>query len=280
MQVKPLIRILEAHSPISAIIAEKASYTEKDINKQFDGFWSSSLTDSIEMGMPDIEALDVSKRLSNIDNIFDVTTKPLIMDLDTGEIEHFELNIRTIERLGISAVIIEDKKGLKKNSLFGNSVDQSQEEMEVFAEKISIGRAKRLSTDFMIIARIESLILEKGMDDAIKRAKKYVEAGADAIMIHSRKKEPEEIFTFSKIFRTYFENIPLVCVPTSYNCVKEDELQKSGFNIVIYANHLMRSSYPAMKSVAYNILKYGRSAEVDDELISIKEVLELIPGTK
>ena len=281
LKIKPITRFLEAHSPISAIIAEKSSYIDKTVIKQFDGFWSSSLTDSIEMGMPDIEALDVSKRLSNIDNIFDVTTKPLIMDLDTGgKLEHFQINLKTIERLGISAVIIEDKKGLKKNSLFGNEVAQEQEDIDVFSEKISIGRSTRLSSDFMIIARIESLILENGMDDAIERAKRYVEAGADAIMIHSRLKEPDEIFMFAKLFRSYFEHVPLVCVPTSYNHIKEEELQKVGFNIVIYANHLMRSSYPAMKSVAYSILKHGRSAEVDKELISIKEVLDLIPGTK
>tara|TARA_Y100000589_G_scaffold329459_1_gene376088 strand:- start:124 stop:1422 length:1299 start_codon:yes stop_codon:yes gene_type:complete len=281
LQIKPIIRFIEAHSPISAIIAEKASFSVKNVNREFDGFWSSSLTDSIEMGMPDIEALDVSKRLYNIGNIFDVTTKPLIMDLDTGgKVEHFQINIRTIERLGISAVIIEDKKGLKKNSLFGNEVAQDQEDPDVFAEKIAIGRANRLSSDFMIIARIESLILEKGMDDAIYRAEKYVKAGADGIMIHSRLKEPDEIFNFAKLFRSYFKHVPLVCVPTSYNHVRENDLQNIGFNIVIYANHLMRSSYPAMQSVAESILKYGRSAEVDKELISIKDVLELIPGTK
>ncbi len=281
LRVKPILRFIEAHSPISAIIAEKSKYIDNNIFKEFDGFWSSSLTDSIEMGMPDIEALDVSKRLLNINNIFDVTTKPLIMDLDTGgKLEHFQINIKTIERLGISAVIIEDKKGLKKNSLFGNEVSQNQEDVDAFAEKIAIGKSNRLSSDFMIIARIESLILEKGMNDAIERAIKYVEAGADAIMIHSRLKEPLEIFTFAKLFRSNFAHIPLVCVPTSYNKTTEDQLLNVGFNIVIYANHLMRSSYPAMKSVAFNILKYGRSAEVEKSLISIKEVLDLIPGTK
>jgi phosphoenolpyruvate phosphomutase len=203
------------------------------------------------------------------------------MDLDTGgKPEHLEINVRTIERLGISSIIIEDKTGLKKNSLFGTEVFQQQEDIELFCDKIRAGRASRISPDFMMIARIESLILDKGMNEAIKRAQAYVEAGVDGIMIHSRKKSPAEIFEFAKIFRSDFANIPLVCVPTSYNSTTEDELAEHGFNIVIYANHLMRASYPAMKKVASDILKHGRSLEVDDRIISINEILEIIPGTK
>lgn len=281
LRAKPMIRFIEAHSPISALIAENAKVELGGKIREFDGFWSSSLTDSTEMGKPDIEALDISSRLSNINNIFEVTTKPLIMDLDTGgKPEHFEINVRSIERLGISAVIIEDKTGLKKNSLFGNEVPQTQENVDIFCEKIRAGRASRINSDFMVIARIESLILEKGMADALMRARAYVEAGVDGIMIHSRNKQPDEVFEFARIFRSDFPHIPLVCVPTSYNSVTEDELAAHGFNVVIYANHLMRAAYPAMKKVANEILKHGRSAEVDGQLISINEVLELIPGTK
>lgn len=281
LQVKPITRFIEAHSPISALIAETSKVEVDGKVRQFDGFWSSSLTDSTEMGKPDIEALDISSRLGNINNIFEVTTKPLIMDLDTGgKPEHFEINVRTIERLGISAVIIEDKTGLKKNSLFGTDVAQTQDDVGLFCDKIRAGRASRISSDFMVIARIESLILDKGMDDAVIRAQAYVDAGVDGIMIHSRRKEPDEVYEFAQIFRSDFPNIPLVCVPTSYNQVKEDELATHGFNIVIYANHLMRAAYPAMKHVAHEILRHGRSAEVDNKLISINEVLELIPGTK
>jgi phosphoenolpyruvate mutase len=281
LSAKKLSRFIEAHSPLSAIIAENCEERVNGRIMSFDGFWSSSLTDSTEMGKPDIEALDISARLSNIDDIFEVTTKPLIMDADTGgKVEHFAMNVRSMERLGISAVIIEDKTGLKKNSLFGNEVEQTQEDIDIFSEKIRVGRAALVNSDFMIIARIESLILEKGIEDAIKRAESYVQAGVDGIMIHSRKKDPDEVFEFARIFRINHPHTPLVCVPTSYNHVTEDELSKNGFNVVIYANHLLRAAYPAMNRVAHSILRNSRSLEADEDLISISEILELIPGTK
>jgi len=280
LNTKPLLRFIETHNPISAIIAENAKYKFKNQIKSFDGFWSSSLTDATSMGKPDIEALDISERLNNINNIFDVTTKPLIMDIDTGgKIEHLKLNIRSIERLGISSVIMEDKTGLKKNSLHEETSNQTQENINHFCEKINAVNLNKLNDEFMIIARIESLILEKGMDDAIKRAKKYVEAGVDGIMIHSRKKNPKEVFDFSKKFRKNFSSIPLVCVPSTYNTVKETQLIQNKFNIVIYANHLFRAAYPSMQNTANMILKNGRSKECDKNLISIKEILKLIPGT-
>ncbi len=278
---KKIVRIIEAHSPLSALIGEKIKVNKDNNLREFDGFWSSSLTDSTEMGKPDIEALDISKRLENINNIFDVTTKPLIMDADTGgKVEHFNLNIKSMERLGISAVIIEDKKGLKKNSLFGNDVDQSQDDIEIFSEKIFSAKRNIISDDFMIIARVESLILDKGLDDALKRSFAYIEAGADGIMIHSRNKDPDEVFIFSKRFRKVHPYIPLVVVPTSFNNILEEELIDNGFNIVIYANHLLRASYPAMKKVAEQILIDSCSAGVDKDIISISEILNLIPGTK
>jgi phosphoenolpyruvate mutase len=278
---KPISRFIEAHNPISALIVEHAKVEVNGKVRQFDGFWSSSLTDSTAQGKPDIEALEINSRLTNIDHIFDVTTKPLIMDADTGgRLEHFELNVRSMERLGISAAIIEDKTGLKKNSLLGNDVVQTQDDIESFCEKIKAGRAARVSNDFMVIARIESLILDKGMDDAIKRALAYAAAGVDGIMIHSRKKLPDEVFEFSRILKQTYPNLPLICVPTSYNKVTEDELAAAGFNVVIYANHLLRAAYPAMQNVANEILKNGRSAEVETQLMSINDILELIPGTK
>lgn len=280
LKAKKILRFIEAHSPISALIAENATITTEDKVLEFDGFWSSSLTDSTEMGKPDIEALHITTRFNNINNIFDVTTKPLIMDIDTGgRPEHFGINVKSAERLGISAFIMEDKTGLKKNSLLGNEVDQSLEEIDIFCEKIKVGVANKMNNDFMIIARLESLILEKGMDDALKRARAYIAAGIDGIMIHSRKEKPDEIYEFAKNFRNEFENIPLVSVPTSYNCVKESELAEKGFNIVIYANQLMRGSCLTMDKVAHSILKNGRSLEIDKDIISVKEILNLIPGT-
>ena len=281
LEAKNICRFLEAHSPLSAIIAEQVFYKNKNGKKiEFDGFWSSSLTDSTLKGKPDIEVLDINQRLTNINDIFDVTTKPLIIDIDTGgKIEHLEINLKTIERSGASAVIMEDKKGLKKNSLFGNTVKQEQESINEFSKKISSGK-KATNNKLMIIARIESLILGKPLNDAILRAKKYVEAGADGIMIHSKDKNPKKILKFAEIFRKKFADVPLVAVPSSYNSVKDKELEDAGFNIVIYANHMLRASYPAMQKVALEILKNGRTYESEKSIMSISNILELIPGTK
>ena len=278
---KKIVRIMEAHSPISALISENVVHEGQHSNRRFDGFWSSSLTDSTEMGKPDIEVLDLSHRTKNIGDIFDVTTKPLIIDLDTGGIpEHFVHSVNRLDRMGVSAVIVEDKTGLKKNSLFGNDVAQTQADMNEFAEKIRLGKAAQVSPEFMIIARIESLILEKGMEDARARCRTYVNAGADGIMIHSRQKSPAEVLEFAQFHKTEFPNIPLVCVPSSFNEITAEELADAGFDVVIYANHLMRASYKAMHETAIGILENDRSWEVEDKLISIKEILKLIPGTE
>lgn len=278
---KKIVRIMEAHSPISALISENVVHEGAHSTRRFDGFWSSSLTDSTVMGKPDIEVLDLSHRTNNIGNIFDVTTKPLIIDLDTGGIpEHFVHSVNRLDRMGVSAVIIEDKTGLKKNSLFGNDVVQTQADMDQFAEKIKLGKTAQVSPDFMIIARIESLILEKGMDDARARGRTYVNAGADGIMIHSRQKSPAEVLEFAKFHKGEFPDIPLVCVPSSFNEITAEELADAGFDVVIYANHLFRASYKAMNETAISILENDRSMEIEDKLISIKEILKLIPGTE
>lgn len=278
IEAKPVVRIMESHNALSGLIVENVK-GENEI--EYDGMWSSSLTDSTSKGKPDIEAVDVSTRINTINEIFEVTTKPMIYDADTGGIaEHFAFTVRTLERTGISAVIIEDKTGLKKNSLFGNDVSQTQDSVENFCHKIQIGKKAQITDDFMIIARIESLILEKGMSDAINRAKAYIEAGADGIMIHSRKKEATEVLEFCKIFREYNANIPIIAVPTSYNQISAKELAEAGVNIVIYANHMLRAAYPGMMNVAKSILNYDRSYEAEKELLSINEILDLIPGTK
>lgn len=280
---KPL-RILETHNAISALIAQNAYGEPNGVGNgkiEFDGIWSSSLTDSTSRGKPDIEAIDLTARLTTINEIFEVTTKPLIYDADTGgKLEHFIFTVKSLERTGVSAVIIEDKIGLKKNSLFGNEVLQNQDSIEDFCLKIAAGKKAQVTSDFMIIARIESLILEKGMEDALKRAKSYIEAGADGIMIHSRQKNPDEIFEFLTRFRSEDTNTPVVVVPTSFNEVSAKELGQKGANIIIYANHMLRAAYPAMKEVAEGILKFDRSKEVEDKCMDIKEILNLIPGTK
>lgn len=278
LEMKPLVSIMEAHSGITGLIVEKTIVTEEGKNHQFDGMWSSSLCDSTSKGKPDIELLDMSTRFKILDEIMDVTTKPIIVDGDTGgQTEHFVYNIRTMERMGISAVIIEDKTGLKKNSLFGTDVEQTQDSIENFSAKLRAGRLALKSNDFLLIARIESLILDKGMDDALARAFAFTKAGAHGIMIHSRKKDPSEIFEFCEKFRAVDKTSPLVVVPTSFNSVTEDEFAKRGVNIVIYANQFTRSGFPAMQKVAETILKSHRAKEADDQCMSIKEILTLIP---
>lgn len=278
LKLKPIVKTMEAHNGLSALVVENAKVIKEDKIETFDAMWLSSLTDSTAKGKPDIELVDMTSRLRTIDEIMEVTTKPIILDGDTGgEIEHFVFNIRTLERIGVSAVIVEDKIGLKKNSLFGTEVEQTQDTIEHFSQKISQGKKALTTADFMIIARIESLILKQGMDDAIKRAKAYVQAGADGIMIHSREKEPDEIFEFCEKFREFAPDLPLVVVPTSFNKVYEDEFARRGVNIVIYANHLIRSAYPAMMETAQTILENNRCHEVDEKCLSIKEILTLIP---
>ena len=275
---KEVVRIMETHNALSGLIVENIKANN---GIEYDGMWSSSLTDSTSKGKPDIEAVDVTARINTVNEIFEVTTKPMIYDADTGGIaEHFAFTVRTLERTGVSAVIIEDKTGLKKNSLFGTEVEQTQDSIENFCAKIKVGKKAQITDDFMIIARIESLILDKGMDDAIARAKAYIEAGADGIMIHSRQKSPNEILEFCKILRDYNENIPIVVVPTSFNQITAKELSQAGVNIVIYANHMLRAAYPGMKNVAKSILENDRSLEAEENLLSIKEILDLIPGTK
>lgn len=273
------LRFIESHSPISAMISEKVYVAHGASQSEFDGFWSSSLTDSTLRGRPDIEILDIASRLANVQHIFDVTTKPLIIDGDTGgKPEHFALNVQSLERSGVSAVIIEDKTGLKKNSLLGNDVIQHQESIEDFCEKIRVGKAAQITDDFQIIARVESLILDKGMPDALARAAAYCEAGADGVMIHSRKKDADEVIEFAQRFRACRRDAYLVCVPTSFNAISFSELARH-FSVVIYANHLLRAAYPAMLAVAEGILAHGRTLEIEERCLPVNEILKLIPGT-
>ena len=281
LKAKPLIRFLDIHNALSGLIVENTKIDEAGVTRQFDGMWASSLTDSTAKGKPDIEAVDVTSRMNTLGEVLEVTTKPIIYDADTGgQIEHFKFTVRTLERLGVSAAIIEDKTGLKKNSLLGNDVVQKQDAIENFCQKISEGKEAQVTDDFMIIARIESLILQAGMDDAIARAKAYVKAGADGIMIHSRDKDPSEIFEFCSLYNELPDRKPLVVVPSSFNSVYERELEQMGVSIVIYANHLLRSAFPAMKQTAEQILRNSRSLECDENLLSLNDILELIPGTK
>lgn len=277
LKLAPIVRAMEVHSGLTGLIAENTQVVTDESIEQYEAMWVSSLCDSTVKGKPDIELVDMTSRFHTIDEVMEVTTKPIIFDGDTGGLtEHFVYTVRTLERMGVSAVIIEDKTGLKQNSLYGTEVEQTQAPIAEFCEKLRAGKEAQLSDDFMIIARIESLILEQGMDDALKRAVAYRNAGADGIMIHSRKREPDEIFEFCDRFRKEDKDTPLVAVPSSYNTVTEQELIGHGVNIVIYANQLLRAAYPAMRNVAKKILKYHRAAEAEEDLMSIGEILKLI----
>lgn len=278
LQMKGLVTAMEAHSGITGLIVEKTAVYENGHTKQFDAMWISSLCDSTAKGKPDIELVDMTSRFRTIDDIMEVTTKPIIFDGDTGGLtEHFVYTVRSLERMGVSMVIIEDKTGLKKNSLFGTEVEQTQDSIENFSAKIRAGKKAQKTKDFMICARIESLILERGMEDALARAFAFVDAGADAIMIHSRKKEPSEIFTFIEHFREKDKATPVVLVPTSFNTVTEEEFKEHGANIIIYANQLTRTGFPAMQDAAKTILRNHRAKECDEKCMSIKDIITLIP---
>lgn len=277
LKMKQFLSMLEAHNGLTGLIVESTVAERNGRAVQFDGMWVSSLCDSTAKGKPDIELVDITSRVETLEQIMEVTTKPIILDGDTGGmVEHFPYLVRTLERIGVSAVIIEDKEGLKQNSLFGTEVKQTQASIPAFSQKIAAGKAAQVTPDFMIIARIESLILERGMEDALKRAFAFVEAGADGVMIHSRQKSPDEIFEFAKRFREKLPNTPLVVVPTTFNAVTEEEFAKVGINIVIYANHLIRSAFPAMQKTAKTILENGRCKEASELCMPIKEILTLI----
>jgi phosphoenolpyruvate phosphomutase len=274
LKAKDYVRVIESHNGLSGLIAENVNFE----GKEFDAIWLSSLTDSTVRGKPDIELLD---RYGTLNDIIEVTTKPIIVDGDTGgKIEHFSFTVKTLERLGVSAIIIEDKIGLKKNSLLGTEVKQEQDSIENFCSKIKAGKHSQRSENFMIIARVESFILGKTVEDAIDRAKAYIEAGADGIMIHSKESNGEEIIDFCNEYSLLNQRVPLVVVPSSYNHFTEQELNDLGADVIIYANHLLRSAYPSMVKTAESILKHSRSLEASNECMSIKNILNLIPGTK
>ncbi len=274
---KDLVRILESHSALTGLIIEKLKVKKNDKFFEFDGMWSSSLTDSCLRGKPDNQSVDYSTRLNGLSETLDATTKPIIFDADNGgRIEHIPFLIKTIDRLGISAVIIEDKIGLKKNSLFENQKDAKQDTIENFCKKIEKANDSKMSESLMIVSRIESLILNTGMKDALTRAEAYSEAGADMIVIHSKKKQPDEVIEFAKKFKKSKNYKPLIAIPSTYSSIKESTLIKNGFKLVIYANHLLRSSYPSMLKTAEEILLNQRSKESEKKISSISEVINLI----
>ena len=283
LSLKPYVNAVEASNGLTGLIVEntKIIHEETSLEKEFDAMWISSLCDSTFKGKPDIELVDLTSRINTIHEIMEVTTKPIILDGDTGgKEEHFVFNVKTLERIGVSAIIIEDKTGLKKNSLFGTEVKQTLEDPVAFARKINAGKNALITRDFLIFARLESLIAGLGIDDALMRAKLYIDSGADGVMIHSKDKTGEDIKSFIKAFRDYSQDIPIIVVPTTYNHLTEKDLAEMGANIIIHANHLLRSAYPAMKKTAETILKYGRSLEADEYCLPIKDILTLIPGGK
>ncbi len=277
LEAKPIVRGMEVHSGLTGLIVEHVTSERGSRKEEFDFMWLSSLTDSTAKGKPDTELVDSTSRLNTIHDVLDITTKPLVYDGDTGGLaEHFPYTVRTLERLGVSAIIIEDKQGLKKNSLFGTSVKQELADPKAFAHKIREGKKSQVTPDFMIIARLESMIAGKGVKDALKRAQVYIDAGADGIMVHSKEKSPDEVLEFCRAYKKFKHKVPLVAVPSTYNTITEQELIDAGVSVVIYANHLLRSAYPAMVKTAQKILSHGRSKEADEFCMPISEILTLI----
>jgi len=281
LDAKPVVRLLETHNGLTGLIVEHTSVNVNGATREFDAMWISSLTDSTAKGKPDTGLVDLTSRLQTVEEILEITTKPIIFDGDNGgETEHFAYMVRSLERLGVSAVVIEDKTGLKRNSLFGTEMPQTQDSIDIFCDKIQRGKQAQVTDDFSIIARIESLILEKGVEDALERAYAYTEAGADAILIHSKDKDTKQLFSFCETYNQYEKHVPLVLVPSAYSHVSEDEIQAVGGRVVIYANHLLRSAYPSMVKTAQSILQHGRALEADKFCMPIKEIINLIPGEK
>lgn len=278
LEAKDIVRILEAHNGLTGLIVENTQIDKNHAIQEFDGIWLSSLTDSTAKGKPDIGFVDLTSRMNTLNDILEVTTKPIIFDGDSGGFpEHFRFMVRTLERAGISAVIVEDKIGFKQNSLFGTEVEQTQDSIDDFSNKISVGKRAQITDDFMIIARIESLILKTGMEDAITRAKSYIAAGADGIMIHSKERTPDEILEFCQQYCQLNHKVPLVVVPSTYSQITETELEQAGVRIVIYSNQLLRSAYPAMVQIARSILENERALECEETCMPIKEIITLIP---
>ncbi len=277
LNAKPVVRVMEAHSGLTGLIVEKTKVVKDGRTNEFDAMWLSSLTDSTNKGKPDIECVDLTSRQQTVNDILEVTTKPIIYDGDSGGIpEHFVFTVKSLERLGVSAIIIEDKTGLKQNSLFESDDLQKQDSIENICYKIKVGKDAQVTDDFMIIARIESLNLGRGVDDALERAKAYIEAGADGIMIHSKEKEPVNMFAFCDQYKKLEIRVPLVAVPSMYSHITETELQEKGISIVIYANQLLRSAYPMMMKTAETILQNERALEADADCMPIKEIISLI----
>jgi len=276
IQSKKLVRVIEAHSPLVGLIIENLTLTKKNKNEIFDAMWSSSLTESLIRGKPDNQSVELSTRINALSDVLDITSKPFIFDADNGgRIEHLPYTVNSMERQGVSAIVIEDKIGFKRNSLFKDQKSTQQDSIKNFSKKIKKIKDTRKSEDFLIVARIESFILGKGLDDALKRAYAYSKAGADAILIHSKENTPSQIFSFSKIFRKSKYYKPMIAVPSSYSKTYEKDLLKNGFSIVIYANHLLRASYKIMEKTALDILRFNRSYETEKNIVSVKEILNI-----
>jgi phosphoenolpyruvate mutase len=277
LKVRKIIRIVESHSALSSMIIENVNINKNGKSLEFDGIWSSSLTDSTLRGKPDNQSVDYSQRINSLNDTIDTSMKPIIFDGDNGgRLEHLLYLVKNLEKIGVSALVLEDKKGLKINSLFQDQSKSFQESIIEFSKKIKVAVNSRISKDFMIIARIESLILGKSIKDALYRAEKYSAAGADAIVIHSKEKTPKEIFEFAKLFKKSKFYKPMIAIPSTYSKTYEKELIKHDFKIVIYANHLLRASYKAMHETAKKILINKRTFEIEKNITPINEIISLI----
>jgi len=276
IEEKGFVRLIEVHNGLSALIAQMCSVKKEENVIEYDGFWESSFTDSASKGIPDAEIVGYDSRLVTIDEILNVTSKPMIIDGDTGgSAAQFEYLVRKLGRLGVSGIIIEDKMFPKRNSL-DKDAKQILEDPEVFSQKIQRGQEVKLGEDFFIIARIESLIAGRSLNDAVSRARQYIIAGADGIMIHSKKDTPNDILSFASEYEKICIELKrrpiLVCVPTTYNLITDKELHDHGFNVIIHANQMLRAAHKSMKKVSEVMLRNDRGFEAEALCSPVSEV--------
>ena len=245
------MKICEIHSGLSALLVEKSKY---------DGMWVSSLTHSAIHGLPDNELVPLKERVALVEEVRKLTTKPIVVDVDTlGPIEHVPFYVRWFKEAGAYAIVIEDKKYPKENSLLDDG-KYPLEDVDKFCEKIK--SAKEYSGDMKVIARLESLIAKHSIEEALIRAEAYAKAGADIILIHSKQKiDCSEVMEFATRFRK-ISQIPLMAIPTTYELPEEHP-----FEIVVTANHLLRASMKAME-------KFLGGEEV--ELSSVDSIFKLV----
>ena len=264
LQSKELEFILEAHNGLSAKIVEEAG---------FKGIWGSGLAISAALGVRDNNEASWTQVLEVIEFMSDATDIPILLDADTGygNFNNVRRLVKKLEQRKIAAMCIEDKLFPKTNS-FINGEAQELAKIEEFSGKIKAAKDTQEDPDFCVVARIEAFIAGWGLDEVLKRAEAYNKAGADALLIHSKKSTADDIFAFMKEWK---DTCPVVIVPTMYYNTPTDEFRKYGISLIIWANHLVRTGIKAMQQTAAQIFKDQALTSVENEIVSVKDIFRL-----